>query len=160
MEWLLLTRLERLFSLRWQELVKAPLQMPRHSQVLSPQASYMLPWGWLFHSAFKHQHTISPPSPFSSKALEFHSFFENHWLRSLFVTVFKAGIWVEIVNLAFVVGRWLLGNKDGELLKEKVPSEGKVVSVFWSSGLWVSEDLAQRPLSDFSLCKAWHNRKK
>lgn len=63
---------------------KPRCRCPRHSQSLSPQASYMLPWGWLFHSHL-NINTPSAPKPFLFKAQEFHSFFENHWLRSLFV---------------------------------------------------------------------------
>lgn len=100
---------------------KPRCRCPHHSQSLSPWASHMLPWGWLFHSHL-NVNTPSAPKPFLFKTQQPFLLWKSLAWKSLCVSL--AGIWVEIMEiLPLWLGDGSLVIKVRELLKEKVPSE-------------------------------------
>lgn len=118
----------------------------------------MLPWGWLFHSYLNINPTISP----RALSLQITGIPFLLWkITGLEVSlgVFSWDLGLNYGYLAFVVGRWPLGNKGKWTIEGESPKWAK----WWASsaplGFESVKTWVQRPLSDFLFCKAWHNRK-
>lgn len=157
MEWLLLHAWRDFWVSDGRNWWEALLQMPPSLTVTQSPGQSHAALGVAFPLTFKPTHH-QPPSPFSSKH---RNSIPSSKITGLEVSlcVFSRDLGGNYGNLAFVVGRWLLGNKGKGTTEGESPKWGKWCASSGPLGFESVKTWAQRPLSDFSLCKAWHNRK-